>query len=472
MGVNFLSDYINDIIYGVKTLLTGMNLTFKHLINKKELVATLQYPSEKWPIPDRNIGFDHKDYNVIRSRLHVDIDDCIGCLMCERACPVDCIKIDIIKPPKNSDYDCGKTSHNTQKKMIVPRFSIDMSECMYCDLCVHPCPEECIYMVGGPNEPKHEIDYEFSQYERHGLIYEFATSTEQDILDIGGETYLKERKEKEENRNKGKNLKGVVRREIGDSPTSDVAVLKAVKHKDPLLEIFNIVPDKVARGIAKKAVIYGKRSGFDFAKMSEEVNTRITKANKVSDEISKALENLKNYVSEEKIIAIKETDIPTSSELASSETTTESSAFNIKSLDFIEDKMIRGIAKKSFMASKRAKLDINATIDGIIKDLEENSKLDENTKNNLLAFKSDTLTPEATDDTKEQETIDRGESASLFDIKALNDIDDKMVRGSAKKIYMAGKRANKNSKEVLEDIMNELSDKLDDKNKALIEGLK
>ena len=47
-----------------------------------------------------------------------------------------------------------------------------------------------------------------------------------------------------------------------------------------------------------------------------------------------------------------------------------------------------------------------------------------------------------------------------------------MVRGSAKKIYMAGKRVNKNSKEVVEDIMNELSDKLDDKNKALIEDLK
>ena len=79
--------------------------------------------------------------------------------------------------------------------MIVPRFTIDMSECMYCDLCVHPCPEECIYMVGGPNEEKHEIDYEFSTYERHGLIYEFATATDQDIMDIGGESYLKERKD-------------------------------------------------------------------------------------------------------------------------------------------------------------------------------------------------------------------------------------------------------------------------------------
>mgnify|MGYP003309698719 CR=1 FL=1 len=95
-------------------------------------------------------------------------------MQCERACPVDCIKIDTIKPPKGSEYDCGKTSFDTQKKMIVPRFTIDMSECMYCNLCVYPCPEECIYMVGGPNSSKHPIDYEFSQFDRKDLIYQFA----------------------------------------------------------------------------------------------------------------------------------------------------------------------------------------------------------------------------------------------------------------------------------------------------------
>ncbi|GIT40457.1 MAG: hypothetical protein Ct9H300mP9_3070 [Candidatus Neomarinimicrobiota bacterium] len=47
-----------------------------------------------------NIGHDHSNYNVIRSRLHVDMDDCIGCLKCERACPVDCIKIDTVKVPE------------------------------------------------------------------------------------------------------------------------------------------------------------------------------------------------------------------------------------------------------------------------------------------------------------------------------------------------------------------------------------
>ena len=44
---------------------------------------------------------------------------------------------------------------------------------------------------------------------------------------------------------------------------------------DELLEIFNIVPDKVARGIAKKAVVFGKRSQFDFPAMAKEVENRI-----------------------------------------------------------------------------------------------------------------------------------------------------------------------------------------------------
>ena len=134
LGAFILSQYFIDIYDTVKSMLSGMSLTMKHLRNKKELVATLQYPNEKWPQPERNIGFESTDYNVIRSRLHVDIDDCIGCLQCERACPVDCIKIETIKPPKGADFDCGETSHDTKKKMTVPRFSIDMSECMYCNL--------------------------------------------------------------------------------------------------------------------------------------------------------------------------------------------------------------------------------------------------------------------------------------------------------------------------------------------------
>jgi len=160
-------------------LLTGMGVTWRHMLAIRRDNVTLQYPEERWPRPERDIGFDHNKYNVIRSRLHVDIDDCIGCLKCERACPVDCIKINTVKVPNRGEdipniRHKGITSFGTRKAMVVTRFDIDMTECCYCNLCVYPCPEECIYMTGGPNAEKHDIDYEFSEYDRNDLIYRFA----------------------------------------------------------------------------------------------------------------------------------------------------------------------------------------------------------------------------------------------------------------------------------------------------------
>jgi len=51
-----MSEYFNNIIYGVHSFVTGLKVTWGHFVNKKDLVATLQYPHEKWPIPERNIG--------------------------------------------------------------------------------------------------------------------------------------------------------------------------------------------------------------------------------------------------------------------------------------------------------------------------------------------------------------------------------------------------------------------------------
>ena len=171
--------YFTDIWSTLTTILGGMGITLVHLIRARNDNVTLQYPEERWPRPERNIGFEHSNYNVIRSRLHVDMDDCIGCLKCERACPVDCIKIETEKAPNRGEdikdiQHIGVTTNGTRKALVVTRFDIDMTECCYCNLCTYPCPEECIFMTGGPNAKKHPIDYEFSEPDRSDLIYRFA----------------------------------------------------------------------------------------------------------------------------------------------------------------------------------------------------------------------------------------------------------------------------------------------------------
>jgi len=171
--------YFTDIWSTLTTILGGMGITLIHLIRARNDNVTLQYPEERWPRPERNIGFEHSNYNVIRSRLHVDMDDCIGCLKCERVCPVDCIKIETEKAPNRGEdikdiQHIGVTTNGSRKALVVTRFDIDMTECCYCNLCTYPCPEECIFMTGGPNAKKHPIDYEFSEPDRSDLIYRFA----------------------------------------------------------------------------------------------------------------------------------------------------------------------------------------------------------------------------------------------------------------------------------------------------------
>ena len=377
-----ITTYFNNIASGVKSFLSGLVLTWDHFKNKKEKVATLQYPHEKFPVPEKNIGFDHSEYNVIRSRLHVDIDDCIGCLQCERACPVDCIKIDTIKPPKGSEYDCGKTSHDTQKKMIVPRFTIDMSECMYCNLCVYPCPEECIYMVGGPNEDKHEIDYEFSQYKREGMIFEFTNVTDQEIIDIGGEDYLKKRKEKEEKITEGERLLGIKEEIVKEEKVED-APKKKEEESGLSLKVFNNVEDKMARGIAKKAFVGSKRLNMSYTEIAKAVTDALTKTNKMVEGMDKAIDEIANYI--DKVEAVDSSpsidppsdNTPSSndSEVKESAPKTDEGLFDIKSLNDIDDRVIRGTLKKVYMAGKKASKNSSDVIDDMKNQLNSDGKL-------------------------------------------------------------------------------------------------
>ena len=151
-----MGKYFKDIYEGIVTVLIGMKITWRHLFTPS---VTIQYPDVKLKLPER-----------ARNRLYVNMDDCIGCDQCSMACPVDCITIETLK--STPDIDLGLTSVGTKKRLYVPKFDIDIAKCCYCALCVYPCPTECIKMTDV---------FEFSEYERTSLIYNFATMTPAEI---------------------------------------------------------------------------------------------------------------------------------------------------------------------------------------------------------------------------------------------------------------------------------------------------
>ena len=85
-----LSDYVSNIKNAANTIAEGMAVTMSYMF--KALNRSTSGPHGRpacSKLPDRYRGF-----------LEVDMDICIACLACERACPIDCIKIDAKKDPE------------------------------------------------------------------------------------------------------------------------------------------------------------------------------------------------------------------------------------------------------------------------------------------------------------------------------------------------------------------------------------
>ncbi|MFZ4801220.1 MAG: 4Fe-4S binding protein [Chlorobium sp.] len=169
-----MSEYFGNIKNGAVTIAAGMGITLKHFFNavhrkgdaglddvdyfrQVDGLCTLQYPHETIPTPLNG-----------RYRLHNDIDNCIGCGQCVRACPLGCITIETIKVAPDDVASCGKTKDGQQKRFWVPVFDIDVAKCMTCGICTTVCPTECL---------AHTPVADFSEFDRSNLLYHFGNLT-------------------------------------------------------------------------------------------------------------------------------------------------------------------------------------------------------------------------------------------------------------------------------------------------------
>src|SRR2546423_3320485 len=136
-------------------IVDGLKVTVRHFFGKK---VTMQYPEEKWVVPE---GYRGAPYLV---KDQIGRTKCVSCQLCEFVCPPKAIRI--VPPGPGGSPEAG----NVEK--APKEFEIDMLRCIFCGFCQEVCPEEAIFLMQ---------DYSLTGTSREELIYD-----KEKLLALGG----------------------------------------------------------------------------------------------------------------------------------------------------------------------------------------------------------------------------------------------------------------------------------------------
>ena len=139
------NSYFGGIRDGLKSLATGLGVTFREYLTKK---VTEQYPENRKTT--LHVSPRHRGRLIMPQDAEGN-NKCIACKLCEMACPNGTIK-GVQKPVETED---GK------KQRVLDDYMYDLGECMFCELCVNACPHDAIQFVN---------DFEHATLSRGSLV--------------------------------------------------------------------------------------------------------------------------------------------------------------------------------------------------------------------------------------------------------------------------------------------------------------
>ena len=136
--------------------LRGLIVTLKTTFRRP---VTAQYPRAHMPIQERFMGFPALTWDDDVSEPY-----CVGCMVCIRECPTQCMSATMIDNPLHAEQ-------RSSRRKIVEDFEINLGRCILCGICVEVCNFEAIVM-------SHE--HELSSYGRYDRRVDLGV-----LLDMG-----------------------------------------------------------------------------------------------------------------------------------------------------------------------------------------------------------------------------------------------------------------------------------------------
>ena len=137
--------YFGGIADGLKTLATGMKITWKEYFTPK---STEQYPENRKTT--LHVAKRHRG-RLVMLRDENGAVKCTACTLCEKTCPNGTIKI----------TSQMVTNEEGKKKRQLVDYRYDLGDCMFCQLCVNACNCGAIEFTN---------DFENSTFDRDALV--------------------------------------------------------------------------------------------------------------------------------------------------------------------------------------------------------------------------------------------------------------------------------------------------------------
>ena len=140
MAMPMIKRFLEAVMF--REILDAMKVTFKHMLYRP---ITIQYPREERTLPDAHRGA------LGLLRYDDGAERCVGCDLCEAACPSHCIKV------------VSEEDKSLPLQRYAKEFYIDITKCVFCGYCVEACPVNALAMTKM---------YEYSTHDKRTLLFD------------------------------------------------------------------------------------------------------------------------------------------------------------------------------------------------------------------------------------------------------------------------------------------------------------